>query len=79
MPERRFPVQPVGVAYLCDECKKGLAIVTPRAITVVGQDGIPHKCQNCGKEYLFNKKYPIVEWLFPKLDAVNEEKANESD
>ncbi|MCK5604591.1 hypothetical protein KAR91_22070 [Candidatus Pacearchaeota archaeon] len=75
MPERRFPVTPVGLAYLCDECKQGLAI--PGQIPVGGYktETILHVCQNCGHRYHFTKRYPSIDWRFPSLEEVSGEKA----
>jgi len=81
MAERRFPVQPVGVAYLCDKCGKGLAVATDKT----SPDGlIRHTCNQCGFNYFFKTRYPTVEWRFPKLEEIQkglvkaeEEKSNE--
>lgn len=69
MSQRRFPVQPVGVAYLCDECQKGLAVATGQT----NAEGLHrHTCNNCNFNYFFPVKYPTVEWRFPKLEEVQE-------
>ena len=69
MPKRRFPVTPIGVAYLCDECKKGLAVF--KLTTPDGKHR--HVCSNCGFNFFLDTKYPTVEWRFPKLEDIQKE------
>ena len=74
MAEKRFPVQPVGVAYLCDECGKGLAVATGQTT----KDGmIRHTCAECGFNYFFPKRYPVIEWRFPAVNPQAQEAKDE--
>jgi len=70
MAEKMFPVVPTGLAYLCDNCNKGLAVATDKT----SPDGlIRHTCANCGFNYFFKKRYPTIEWRFPSLDEVQKD------
>jgi hypothetical protein len=67
MPKRRFPVQPVGVAFLCENCNQGLAVATGSTDPA----GLHrHQCNNCKFIYFFEVKYPTIEWRFPKIEDV---------
>jgi hypothetical protein len=59
MPEVEFPIEMIGVAYLCDECGQEMTAGGPMNWTVPAT--YPHTCPNGHKATLLNS-YPNTGW-----------------
>ena len=62
MPEQQFPIQIVGVDYICDVCGQGKMEQNGNIILTTNSPQIPHKCPNCGYERTFFERYPTVRY-----------------
>lgn len=60
MPEQSFPIQVVGVDYLCDVCRQGKMEQNGNIILTTAPPQFPHKCSNCGYSQTFTERYPTV-------------------
>ena len=60
MPEKTFPVQVVGVDYICDVCGQGKMEQAGNVVFTTHPPQIPHKCSNCDYERAFIERYPTV-------------------
>lgn len=72
--EEVFPVEPVGVRYICEFCNEGEMIRTDHAPNpgVVSPTLYEHKCTNCGKTMFLPKVYPYIEWAPVDTKALKE-------
>jgi len=63
MAERNFPIQVVGVEYICDEC--GIGAMEPHGQVAWLTDPVqyPHRCSHCGATAGLTKRYPTVRHL----------------
>jgi predicted SprT family Zn-dependent metalloprotease len=50
-------VRSYKVSYIC-ECKG--EVLPTREMLMSNPPQFPHKCNKCGKEYVFDKKYPYI-------------------
>lgn len=60
MPEQIFPIEVVGVDYICDNCGQGNMEPYGNVILTCDPPRIPHKCSNCGYDQSFTERYPAV-------------------
>lgn len=68
MAERNFPIQVVGVEYICDKC--GIGTMKPHGEVAWLTDPVqyPHSCTKCGATIALNERYPLVRHLRVELD-----------
>lgn len=59
MAEREFPIEQVGVEYVCDTCQQGTMHVSGNLLLTHPMKW-PHRCNKCGAEEALIEKYPIV-------------------
>ncbi len=59
MPEKLYPVQVVGVGYVCDECKIGMMQSTGLMLTCY-PPMYRHKCDQCGTHVDLRETYPCT-------------------
>jgi len=60
MPEQKFEVKPVGVAYVCDACGEGEMQQVGKLHYEAEKVLFPHTCNHCGHKQDFYEKYPLV-------------------
>lgn len=61
MGEKTFEVVPVGVDYICDECKQGTMVFTKfHADSLRGSAPFEHTCNQCGHKCDLVEKFPTV-------------------
>lgn len=62
MGEKTFEVVPVGVDYICDECKGGVMVFNKfiADVAVSGDAPYEHICNFCSHKQLFTEKYPTI-------------------
>jgi len=65
MAERNFPIQVVGVEYICDECGIGTMEPRPDAAIKWSENPVqyPHRCSHCGATARLTERYPTVRHL----------------
>jgi hypothetical protein len=65
MAERNFPIQVVGVEYICDKC--GIGTMEPRPDVAIrwseNPAKYPHSCTHCGATAALTERYPTVRHL----------------
>jgi ssDNA-binding Zn-finger/Zn-ribbon topoisomerase 1 len=62
--EKHFNVTPIGVKYVCDNCKKGDMQYIDGKVEFSDPPKFLHQCSNCGDTKYLEKKYPTVEYRF---------------
>lgn len=65
MAEREYPIQPVGVEYVCDACGQGTVELTG-VMLASDPPQWPHKCNHCGHQVNLRDKYPTVRYRAAK-------------
>jgi|694.fasta_scaffold06610_19 DNA-directed RNA polymerase subunit RPC12/RpoP len=63
MAERNFPIQVVGVEYICDKC--GIGTMKSHGKVACPADPVeyPHSCTHCGATAELTERYPTVRHL----------------
>ena len=59
MSESEIEVKSYKIDYICDECHDGFMIFTGTML-MSNPPQYSHKCEHCGKEITFYKKYPYI-------------------
>ena len=59
MAEREFPIEQVGIEYVCDTCQQGTMQVSGKLILTEPMRW-PHRCSQCGAEAELIEQYPTV-------------------
>lgn len=60
--EKEFPITPIAVKYICDNCKEGEMIPTGENIYLTEPMQFKHKCNKCGEEIILHEKYPVIRY-----------------
>jgi hypothetical protein len=68
MAERNFPIQVVGVEYICDECGVGSMERYGEVAWLTNPVQYPHRCSNCGSTEALSECYPLVRHLRVEQD-----------
>lgn len=67
--ERTFPIQHVGVKYICEHCGEGEMLFVPdNDILLTFPPMFKHRCNKCGGELSLPRQYPYIKWIPADLE-----------
>lgn len=61
--ETEVEVKTILVDYVCDDCGKQVKYIDGNMI-LTDPPKFKHNCIECGKEYVFNHKYPTIKYEY---------------